>query len=133
MGSCNTCKDIENAYKNSYQSYLFDPLRHSQCVDLYKDDNAASCYGAPYFKRCTECKDVVNAYYNKSWRQNPRDFVQCQNILNGSYTGSCRNTNINNNILSSSCANGRGNWINSSVDLRYCNGGIANIFGNLRC
>lgn len=133
MGSCNTCRDIENAHRNANVFGLFDPLQYNQCKDLYKEDNSVSCYGAPYFKKCVSCKDVVDAYYNKNWRQNPRDFAQCQSILNGSYNQSCKNTNINNNIISSSCANGKGKWINTSADLRYCNNGLDNIFGNLRC
>lgn len=133
MGSCSSCVDIENAFRNANAIDKYDPLKYTQCTDLYKVDNAPSCYGAPYNKQCVTCGDVINAYKAKNWWFDPRSFSHCQGILNGSYAQSCKDTSFDNQTVRSSCRSGNGRWIYNNIDLRNCNGALWNNNGNLSC
>jgi hypothetical protein len=135
MGDCSTCVGIENAFINAKVPQKYFPLTYQKpCVDLYKpDDYSSSCYGAPYIKRCATCGDVINAYKNNNWWLDVRQFAHCQGILNGSYAQSCKDTNFNNETMTSTCRNGRGGWVNNSIDLRNCNGALWNNNGRLSC
>jgi hypothetical protein len=52
---------------------------------------------------------------------------------NGSYKGSCRNINVQNNNLYATCRNVNGDWKEANVQLGNCNYEIYNTNGGLAC
>jgi hypothetical protein len=56
------------------------------------------------------------------------------NLPGGSWRQSCRNGNMNHNVLHAQCQRVNGNWRNSTIDPRSCgNRGVGNNDGNLVC
>jgi len=51
----------------------------------------------------------------------------------GNFRSSCRDIRDNNGQLSASCQNRNGQWRNTSLDYRNCQGSIVNDDGQLRC
>lgn len=54
-------------------------------------------------------------------------------LPHGSYQSSCRNIEIDGNVLHAECQDTRGKWRDSSLDVKGCHGDVNNIDGRLTC
>jgi hypothetical protein len=85
-------------------------------------------------------RDQQSALYNypacRSGIENMDGYLTCNKGAtppDGSYKASCRNVNVENNVLYATCRNVNGGWKEANLQLGYCNYAIYNTDGALRC
>jgi len=59
--------------------------------------------------------------------------AEAQRFPGGSYLRSCTNVRMFGNRLVADCRRKNGSWNRTALNIRHCDGGIANINGHLTC